>query len=249
MRAIGPISCRPDRLLFAVSSSERQLGGHCAQLGGLSTYVSSEGFPGRPAVRLAGMTTTATKQSKQPAQNQESGDAHRNEVVLVGELAAPPQARSMPSGDEVVSFRLTVRSSASVTNSSRAATSASGAAVIAIDRSADGASSASKPARSRSGGKAAASASRSDSIDCAVWRSDLRARVQKYRVGDVLEVTGAVRHRYWRGASGLASRYEVEVEKIRIVTKARVAKTLVQAVAPDALPPEPGALPSDPVVS
>jgi hypothetical protein len=63
--------------------------------------------------------------------------------------------------------------------------------------------------------------------------------VQKYRVGDLLEVSGAVRHRYWRGAGGLASRYEVEVEKIRMVTKAKVArKSPTQSVTPDAVPPE-----------
>jgi single-strand DNA-binding protein len=141
------------------------------------------------------MTTTETKPSVTPVPPSEPGAAHRNEVMLVGELAAPPQARVMPSGDEVISFRLTVRAPASAANS------------------------------------------KSDSIDCAVWRKDLRARVQKYRVGDVLELTGSVRHRYWRGATGLASRYEVEAEKVRVVTKVRVAKAPpTPPVGPEAFP-------------
>lgn len=34
--------------------------------------------------------------------------AHRNEVILVGRLAAPAQPRVLPSGDELVTFRLVV---------------------------------------------------------------------------------------------------------------------------------------------
>ena len=33
---------------------------------------------------------------------------HRNEVVLVGRLAAPPEPRLLPSGDEIVTFRIVV---------------------------------------------------------------------------------------------------------------------------------------------
>lgn len=34
--------------------------------------------------------------------------AHRNEVVLAGRLGAPAQSRVLPSGDELVTFRLIV---------------------------------------------------------------------------------------------------------------------------------------------
>ena len=33
---------------------------------------------------------------------------HRNEIVIVGRLAAAPEARVLPSGDEILSFRVVV---------------------------------------------------------------------------------------------------------------------------------------------
>lgn len=56
---------------------------------------------------------------------------------------------------------------------------------------------------------------RSDSIDCAASAGALRKRLLSYQAGDVLELSGALRHRYWRGAGGLNSRYEVEVNAVR----------------------------------
>jgi single-strand DNA-binding protein len=62
---------------------------------------------------------------------------------------------------------------------------------------------------------------RGDSIDVAALRSDCRQRIMRSVMGDVIEVEGCLRHRYWRGAGGLASRYEVEAERIRAVAKVR----------------------------
>ncbi|MEP6852383.1 MAG: single-stranded DNA-binding protein [bacterium] len=72
-------------------------------------------------------------------------------------------------------------------------------------------------------GTAAAPATRADSIDCAVWRGDLRARVCSWRQGDVVALSGALRHRYWRGPQGLGSRYEVEVSGIKLLRRAKAA--------------------------
>ena len=123
-----------------------------------------------------------------------SPSAHRNDVLLIGELAAPPQVRTLPSGDEVLAFRLTVRSA---------------------------------PDRVRSATKLAAAGSpthQTDSLECAAWRPVLQTRLQRCGVGDVLEISGALRHRFWRGPGGLASRYEIEADKIRVVTRAPTRK-------------------------
>jgi single-strand DNA-binding protein len=112
---------------------------------------------------------------------------YRNEVVLVGELAAEPVIRTMPSGDEVTGFRLTIRSGS--------------------------------PPTARAAPRAAR---RSDSVECAAWTAVVRRKVARCRVGDLVEVTGALRHRYWRGPAGLASRYEVEAASVRVVVRASV---------------------------
>ncbi len=61
-----------------------------------------------------------------------------------------------------------------------------------------------------------------DTIDCAVWRGDVRRVVRGWVAGDVVEVTGALRRRFWRGGAGAASRTEVEVRRARRVARAPV---------------------------
>lgn len=58
------------------------------------------------------------------------------------------------------------------------------------------------------------SAVRVDTLDCAVFLADLRRRVARCEPGEVLEVEGALRRRFFRGAGGAASRYEVEVRAL-----------------------------------
>lgn len=101
-----------------------------------------------------------------------------NEVFLRGRLAAEPAERTLPSGDELLSFRLTV---------------------------------ARPPDR-------ADSKVRVDSIDCATMSARVRRCLARAAPGDELEVCGSLHRRFWRSASGLASRYEV------VVTAARSAK-------------------------
>jgi single-strand DNA-binding protein len=56
-----------------------------------------------------------------------------------------------------------------------------------------------------------------DTIDCASFRADVRRAAAKWTADDVLEVSGALRRRFWRGGSGAASRTEVEVTRVRRV--------------------------------
>lgn len=56
-----------------------------------------------------------------------------------------------------------------------------------------------------------------DTIDCALWRADLRRRALRVPLGSVVEVHGSLRRRFWRTPTGPASRYEVEVTKLRKV--------------------------------
>lgn len=60
-----------------------------------------------------------------------------------------------------------------------------------------------------------------DAIDCVARLAALRARLANREVGDSLEVTGSLRHRFWRSPTGLMSRYEVEAS--RISTRRRTA--------------------------
>jgi single-strand DNA-binding protein len=62
---------------------------------------------------------------------------------------------------------------------------------------------------------------RVDSIDCAASLAKVRRSLERVVEGDELEVTGALRRRFWRGAAGLASRYEVEVTEVKVMSRRR----------------------------
>lgn len=111
-----------------------------------------------------------------------------NEVRLVGRLSAEPEARALPSGDELTTWRLVV---------DRVGTPA-------------------RPA----GGRAPTV----DTIDCVAHKPSLRRLASRWAPGDVLEVTGALRRRFWRAPHGPASRYEVEVTSAKkVVTRGAAA--------------------------
>jgi single-strand DNA-binding protein len=60
-----------------------------------------------------------------------------------------------------------------------------------------------------------------DTLDCAVWRTDLQRRAARLDEGDVLELHGSLRRRFWRSGAGTpASRSEVEVLRLRRVSSA-----------------------------
>jgi len=100
-----------------------------------------------------------------------------NHVFLRGVLAEVPRVRTLPSGDELCSFRLTV------------------------------------PRPKGSFGR-----TRVDSIECATTRLAVRKAAVRVAPGEILEVTGSLRRRFWRTGSGSAtSRYEVDVVTARKV--------------------------------
>jgi single-strand DNA-binding protein len=74
------------------------------------------------------------------------------------------------------------------------------------------------PRRRPAGGRAAPTV---DTLDCAVWRADVARSVTRLGPGDVVEVHGSLRRRFWRSAAGgAASRSEVEVTRVRRVAAA-----------------------------
>ena len=96
-------------------------------------------------------------------------DGHRNEVTVCGRLAAAALPKVLPSGDEIVSWRLVV------------------------DRP------------DQAGARGA------DLVDCTTFGARVRRQALGWQEGDLIEVSGALRRRFWRGAGGLQSRCEVEV--------------------------------------
>ena len=64
-------------------------------------------------------------------------------------------------------------------------------------------------------GIAERSRQRVDTIDCSTVRKQVARAVARWSPGDHIEVTGALRRRFWRNAQGLSSRYEVDVVAAR----------------------------------
>ncbi|MDQ1486316.1 MAG: single-strand DNA-binding protein [Actinomycetota bacterium] len=116
------------------------------------------------------MATAATTTDEAPVA--------RNDVFLTGRLSAEPTTRTLPSGDEITSWRLV------------------------IDRFGSGGRGAQVP------GHRPVTV---DTIDCVGHRKGIQRAAARWAPGDVIEVRGALRRRFWRGQQGAASRYEVEV--------------------------------------
>lgn len=57
-----------------------------------------------------------------------------------------------------------------------------------------------------------------DTLDLAVWKVALRRRARNLSIGNVIEVRGTLRRRFWQGATGVASRSQVEVEQFSKMT-------------------------------
>ena len=62
---------------------------------------------------------------------------------------------------------------------------------------------------------------RVDSLECAVWSGRLKKQVEKWEAGDIVEVSGALRRRFFRAGGATASRVEVELTGGRIIRRAR----------------------------
>jgi single-strand DNA-binding protein len=74
-----------------------------------------------------------------------------------------------------------------------------------------------RPPTKRSG---PGSSQRSDSLDCAVWSSRPQRAVSTWASGDLVEVSGSVRKRFFQAGGATASRVEVEVSRARIIRRA-----------------------------
>jgi single-strand DNA-binding protein len=109
------------------------------------------------------------------------GLAALNVVQLRGRVSGAAEARVLPSGTELVTFR------------------------VVVDRL--------RPADPHS--KITV-----DVIDCVAWQPRLRHQVAGWRSGDVVEVDGALRRRFYRGGGGTSSRTEVEMVRGRVVRRA-----------------------------
>ena len=109
----------------------------------------------------------------------------RNEVVLVGRVAAPAQERTLPSGDVILTWRLVV------------------------DRP--------PPRRKPPEGVRVVGV---DTLDCVAWTGGVRRTARSFVEGDVVEVQGSLRRRFWRAGAGAASRCEVEVGVARRLARA-----------------------------
>lgn len=59
-----------------------------------------------------------------------------------------------------------------------------------------------------------------DVVDCAAWEGRPRRAVSGWRDGDVVEVVGALRRRFFRSGGQTASRVEVEVATARLIRRA-----------------------------
>jgi single-strand DNA-binding protein len=60
-----------------------------------------------------------------------------------------------------------------------------------------------------------------DTLDCSAWSARTRKTAASWSAGDVVEVQGALRRRFWRTPASLASRCEVEVSRARRVKATR----------------------------
>jgi single-strand DNA-binding protein len=119
------------------------------------------------------------------------GEAVANDVRLVGRLTGEPVVVELPSGDALVTFRISVPRSSP--------TGATG------------------PGTGQHGSR------RVDSVPCTAWSPRLRRSVLTWRAGDLVEVSGAVRCRFFQAGGATRSRVEVEASAARIIRRSSAA--------------------------
>lgn len=117
-------------------------------------------------------------------------------MLLVGRVSGVPEAREMPSGDEVVQFRVVIRRPPAKKPARRAALGGGGEG-------------------SGSAGTSSVTRTQVDTIDVACWSASSRRVARRFTEGDVVEVKGALRRRFYRAGPATVSRYEVEAATVR----------------------------------
>jgi single-strand DNA-binding protein len=58
-----------------------------------------------------------------------------------------------------------------------------------------------------------------DTLDCAAWLEDVQGVVTRAVPGELLDVRGALRRRFWRAPTGPVSRSEVEALRVTRVDR------------------------------
>jgi single-strand DNA-binding protein len=61
---------------------------------------------------------------------------------------------------------------------------------------------------------------RVDSIECSAVKPRVHRTLNRLAAGDEIEVAGSLHRRFWRTPAGPASRYAVEVDTVRILSRA-----------------------------
>lgn len=59
-----------------------------------------------------------------------------------------------------------------------------------------------------------------DSIECTTAQPKLHRMLERLSTGDEIEVSGSLHRRFWRSPAGPASRYSVDVESLKVLTRA-----------------------------
>ncbi|MFC6285381.1 single-stranded DNA-binding protein [Nocardioides sp. GCM10027113] len=113
-----------------------------------------------------------------------------NEVRLVGRVSQPPEERTLPSGDVLWTFRVVVPRPVPATSSTTASAGA--------------------PRRGTT----------VDALECVARGGRVRRSVAAWSADDLVEVTGAVRRRFYRAGPGTASRVEIEMTGGRLIRRA-----------------------------
>lgn len=60
---------------------------------------------------------------------------------------------------------------------------------------------------------------RVDTVTCTAWASAQRRTLRVLEEGDTVEITGALRRRFWRGGGGAQSTFEIEIESAHRVAR------------------------------
>ena len=128
-----------------------------------------------------------TAQKNKPSDTTSSGglEVATNDVRLVGRLSAEPSVVELPSGDALVTFRISVPRAS--------------------------------PTRGAASGTV--KGQRVDSVPCTAWSPRLRRSILAWRAGDLVEVSGAVRCRFYQAGGATRSRVEVEAVSARIIRR------------------------------
>lgn len=54
-----------------------------------------------------------------------------------------------------------------------------------------------------------------DTVDCVAFKSVIQRKIRSLKVGDIVDLDGQFRRRFWKAGSGVASRVEVEVSTLK----------------------------------